>query len=135
MKVVFYWIGGKIEVGEGSSVEDCFMNLGYSNGALAALDFYSKGSTIDYKYNKTTRSFVELSPYEKYKINNKRSNENEIIYRARCILGFRGIKNFETISINVSSLYNKYIIRNDELSEEQIIYAAKEIAYDTLYWL
>lgn len=36
----FHWRHGKHEDGIGESVEQAFSNLGYSGGAIAALDYY-----------------------------------------------------------------------------------------------
>ena len=36
----FHWLGGLVEEGTGVDVADAFSRLGYSAGALAALDYY-----------------------------------------------------------------------------------------------
>lgn len=38
----FHWLDGKTEIGKGSSVSIAFMSLGYSGGALRALDYYEE---------------------------------------------------------------------------------------------
>lgn len=38
----FYWLDGKVEDGRGLDVADAFNRLGYSAGAIAALDYYAE---------------------------------------------------------------------------------------------
>jgi hypothetical protein len=38
----FHWLDGKIEEGEGTGVANAFMMLGYSGGAMAALDWWEE---------------------------------------------------------------------------------------------
>jgi len=38
----FHWLDGRTEEGKGSNVADAFTHLGYSQGALAALDWYEE---------------------------------------------------------------------------------------------
>lgn len=38
----FFWLDGTSELGQGNSVSEAFNSLGYSRGALAALDYYEE---------------------------------------------------------------------------------------------
>lgn len=39
---IFHWLNGKIEKIKANSVSEAFMLLGYSYGALRALDYYEE---------------------------------------------------------------------------------------------
>jgi len=41
-KFRFHWLDGKVEEGEGFSVSDAFMRLGYGSGAMRALDWWEE---------------------------------------------------------------------------------------------
>jgi len=41
-KFKLYWLDGKEEVVEGTSIADAFMRAGYGNGAIRALDYYEQ---------------------------------------------------------------------------------------------
>lgn len=52
--------------------------------------------------------------------------EKEVLRRARLILGFRGVRGFETVQLNVTSLRSAKLV-----DEDSIVEAAREIADDT----
>lgn len=47
---IFYFLSGKAEKGQGACVSDAFSKLGYSGGALRALDFYDEGTEQHYQW-------------------------------------------------------------------------------------
>ena len=54
-----FWLDGKQEVVEGHSIEDAFTRAGYGQGAVSALDFFSKSkfSVDEYSYNPETHNW------------------------------------------------------------------------------
>lgn len=57
-----YWKDGKTEVVEGDSVTNAFVNAGYGNGAVAALDFFKLGKEQTYNWDKTNRTWIRDIP-------------------------------------------------------------------------
>jgi hypothetical protein len=57
MKFTFYWRDGKREVLDGKDPADAMNKRGYGNGALRALDFYSRGENNEYAWNPTEREW------------------------------------------------------------------------------
>ena len=46
-----YWLSGKREVIEGSTISDAFSSAGLGAEAVKALDFYTKGDNQEYTYD------------------------------------------------------------------------------------
>jgi len=57
MTFTLYWLTGKRETVEGNTVEQAMTNAGYSNGAVRALDFWSRGDNHDYTWNAKTHEW------------------------------------------------------------------------------
>lgn len=49
-----YWLGGKRQILEGTTIEKAFSAAGYGSGALSALDFYQNGIDDRYEYDTAT---------------------------------------------------------------------------------
>lgn len=58
-KFTFFWRDGKREVLTGSDPASALNQAGYGNGALRALDFYSKGCDRSYQWNNETKQWVK----------------------------------------------------------------------------
>lgn len=54
-KFTLYWLHGKREVVEGNTISEAFTLVGYSAGAIRALDFYAQGDNHDYIWDKETK--------------------------------------------------------------------------------
>lgn len=52
-----YWRDGKREIVKGTDVADAMNHAGYGQGAVKALDFYSKGVDYDYEWNTGTKEW------------------------------------------------------------------------------
>lgn len=52
-----YWNDGKREIVKGDTIADALTHAGYSQGALAALDFHCLGVNYDYEWNKDTHNW------------------------------------------------------------------------------
>lgn len=65
-----FWRDGKRQVVHGSSFPDAMNKAGYGQGALAALDFYSRGDDHSWEWNKETRNWepqkVEKAESDEY---------------------------------------------------------------------
>ncbi|ABY62870.1 hypothetical protein ST201phi2-1p037 [Pseudomonas phage 201phi2-1] len=57
--------------------------------------------------------------------------EKDVMRRARCILGMRGIKNPDRVRLNMTSTNR---IRGLTFTEDQLADIAREVASDTQYW-
>lgn len=130
---ILYWIGGKIETAKGESISDAFAKAGYGEGAINALDFTEEKNYPTYKWDNKNRTYVKRSAYELFYDRNKRSPYEEIIYRARCVLGLRGVKDWETIQVNVTEI--RRVRDMSKLCEDEIVKLANYVAEDTLYWM
>ena len=64
-KFVLYWLDGSRSVVEAPTVQAAFSKLGYGQGALSALDFYSDDENAEYYYDKTERCWKrDFSNYD-----------------------------------------------------------------------
>ena len=59
-KFTLFWKTGDREVVQGRSVAEAMTLAGYSNGALAALDFWAHGDNDKYEWNAETRRWESL---------------------------------------------------------------------------
>jgi len=57
--------------------------------------------------------------------------EKEVMRRARCILGIRGISNPDRVRLNMTSTNR---IRGLTFTEDQLADIAREVASDTQFW-
>lgn len=45
----FHWFDGKKEIGKGNTVAEAFTSLGYSLGAMSALDYFQEQENCEFK--------------------------------------------------------------------------------------
>ena len=57
MKFTYYWRDGRREVLDGDDPADAMNKRGYGNGALRALDFYSRGENDEYHWEAASREW------------------------------------------------------------------------------
>lgn len=61
-KFSLFWLTGAAEVVQGTDIADALTSAGYGAGAVAALDFHSKGDiTEDYVWDKGRRKWVSVT--------------------------------------------------------------------------
>lgn len=59
-KFTLFWMEGKSEVLEGSTISEAMNKAGYGAGSVAALDFYAQGNlTREYTWRKDLRRWVK----------------------------------------------------------------------------
>ena len=64
-KFTLYWLGGKCEKVEGSSIADACNRAGYGAGAIRALDFYDETHTQRYTYDLNNKKWVLIQQNSK----------------------------------------------------------------------
>lgn len=76
MKFIIYWLDGKFERVEGETISQAFTNAGYGCGAINAIDFYSQGDIVAYKWSEAGREWCRLE--EKCRINLSAPQSTEV---------------------------------------------------------
>lgn len=58
---IIYWLDGKFEKVEGTSIDDAFRRAGYGGGATRAIDFYEEAESPNYSWN--GKDWIRSTPF------------------------------------------------------------------------